>query len=108
MSNDRAGATNTLTKICKEEMTMLELGKKGKDKVTGFEGVITGHAKYLYGCDLYALTPTVDKDGKICETNWFDEGRIEVIGDGIKAEDVRAEKNGAGSPPKSATDIPRR
>ncbi|TRO20902.1 HNH endonuclease [Ectopseudomonas mendocina] len=27
--------------------TMIELGKKGRDKITGFEGVITGRAQYL-------------------------------------------------------------
>ena len=29
------------------------LGKKAKDKVTGFEGIITAKVIYLYGCAQY-------------------------------------------------------
>ena len=73
------------------------LGKKGKDKVTGFEGVITGHAKHLYGCDTYWLCPPIDKDGKMPEGSWFDEGRIEILEEVVKPKDVKADKNGAGN-----------
>ena len=75
---------------------MFELGKMARDKVTGFEGMITGHAKHLYGCDTYWLDPKVDKEGKTQSGHWFDEGRIEIIGEGIKPKDVRVAKNGAG------------
>ena len=61
---------------------MIELGKKGRDKITGFEGVITGRAQYLTGCDQYVLAPQA-KDGSLPNSQWFDEGRIEVIGEGI-------------------------
>ena len=73
---------------------MLELGKKGKDQITGFTGIITGSASYLYGCDQYCLTPCVTKDGKITEGEWFDEGRIKITGKGVLAESVEAEKPG--------------
>jgi len=73
---------------------MLELGQKGKDKITGFKGIITGRAQYLYGCDQYGLNPEVDKDGKIGEIHWFDEGRIEIIGKGISADKVKSDKPG--------------
>jgi hypothetical protein len=73
---------------------MIELGKKGKDKITGFEGIITGRAQYLYGCDQYGITPAVDKEGKTKDTQWFDEGRIEIIGMGITAQAVKADKPG--------------
>lgn len=72
---------------------MITLGKKAKDKVTGFEGIVTGHAKYLYGCDQYCIVAPA-KDGKSGESGWYDEGRIEVTGKGIAPEEVRAEKNG--------------
>jgi hypothetical protein len=26
-------------------------GKKGKDKITGFIGIITGYTSYIYGCN---------------------------------------------------------
>jgi hypothetical protein len=73
---------------------MENFGKKGKDKVTGFEGVITAKCFYMYGCAQYLLTPKVDKDGKKQEGNWFDEGRIEVFEEEISVESVKAEKNG--------------
>jgi hypothetical protein len=73
---------------------MFDLGKKAKDKVTGFEGVLTAHVNYLYGCDQYGLTPPISDDGKCGDTQFFDEGRIEITGRGILPEEVRVEKNG--------------
>lgn len=72
---------------------MIILGQKAKDKITGFKGVITGRAEYLYGCDQYCLVPQV-KDGEIKEAHWFDEGRVEIIGHGILPEDVQVGKPG--------------
>jgi hypothetical protein len=72
---------------------MIELGQRGRDKVTGFEGIITGRAQYLTGCDQYNLVPQV-KDGKLENPQWFDEGRIEIIGPGITAAEVAAPKRG--------------
>lgn len=76
------------------------LGKKVKDKVTGFEGIAIGITKYLYGCDVVGVTPAVDKDGKTGDTCWFDEGRIEIIGEGIEPTTVQVDKNGAGEMPR--------
>ena len=73
---------------------MIKLGQEARDKITGFKGVITAHVKYLFGCDQYGLTPPVDADGKTRDTQYFDEGRIEVIGRGVLPEEVTAEKNG--------------
>jgi hypothetical protein len=73
---------------------MIELGQKGKDQITGFEGIITGRATYMYGCDQYCLSPEVDKDGKIQDGVWFDEGRIKITGNGVKPEEVKADKPG--------------
>lgn len=70
------------------------LGKKGKDKITGFIGIITAKCFHLYGCSQYGLTPEIDKEGKQNTVGWFDEGRIEIIGEGVKPSDVRVEENG--------------
>ena len=72
---------------------MIRLGFKAKDKITGFEGILIGKASYLYGCDQYAITPPV-RDGKTVDTQWFDEGRVEIIGSGILPEEVQVEKPG--------------
>lgn len=72
---------------------MIELGKKARDRITGFEGVITGRAQYLTGCDQYVLTPSV-KDGSYQASQWFDEGRLEITGAGIDAASVAGPRPG--------------
>lgn len=72
---------------------MIELGRKARDKITGFEGVITGRAQYLTGCDQYVLVPGI-KDGQLQKSEWFDEGRLVVLGDGFTAEDVAGPARG--------------
>jgi hypothetical protein len=59
-------------------MSAIKLGVKAKDKITGFEGVVSGHADYLTGCDQYLVTPTVDEKGGARDGRWFDEQRLEV------------------------------
>ena len=77
----------------KEATTMIELGQKAKDKVTGFEDIIVGRIEYLTGCDQYGLAPPA-KDGKTNDTQWFDEGRIVITGPGVTAADVASAKPG--------------
>lgn len=73
---------------------MKNFGKLAKDKVTGFEGIITAKVDYMYGCAQYCLTPRVSEGGKREEAEYFDEGRIEIIGEGVTPKSVKAEKNG--------------
>ena len=73
---------------------MENFGKKAKDKVTGFEGVITAKALYMYGCSQYLLTPKVDREGKKQVGEWFDEGRLETFEIEIEPESVRVKENG--------------
>jgi hypothetical protein len=73
---------------------MEKFGKRAKDKITGFTGIITAKCIYMYGCSQYVLTPEVDKDGKRRDGEWFDEGRIEIIEDGISVESVKSDRNG--------------
>ena len=58
-------------------------GKKGRDIITKFEGIITCKISYLTGCDQYGLTPDFIFEGKPIETNYFDVTRIKIIGNGI-------------------------
>ena len=69
------------------------LGKYGRDKVTGFEGIITIKSVYLYGCDSYTLSPKV-KDGKLEDNRTFDAGRIEIVDEGVRPSEVRGNKPG--------------
>jgi hypothetical protein len=55
------------------------LGLTMRDRVTGFVGVVTGHVEYITGCDQLLLVPSVDGDGKMRDSNWFDRQRCEAI-----------------------------
>ena len=79
------------------KMTEIKLGQEGQDKITGFKGIIIGKCDYLFGCNQYGLAPQVyDKKAlKRGYTEWFDEGRIKVIGKGILPKSVMAKAPGA-------------
>ena len=73
---------------------IFKLGVKAKDKITGFESIIIGRADHITGCNTYGLKPKIDKDGKVQDSEWFDEGTIEVIAKGITEKEVKAKENG--------------
>lgn len=61
------------------EETIELMGRKGKDKVSGFEGIITSVSFDLYGCVQLALTPIAKpKAEELKHGHWFDVARIEV------------------------------
>lgn len=55
------------------------LGKRAKDKVTNYTGVITTLSFDLYGCVQAVITPSVDDKGEIKSGNWFDVTRLEIL-----------------------------
>lgn len=57
---------------------MIELGKRYKDTVTGFEGVATARYEYLNGCVRYQLEAPKQDSGGILELI-FDEQRLELV-----------------------------
>lgn len=65
-----------------------------RDKVTGFQGICTGRITALYSSDMYCLDPRAKKKVIQRKSEWFDEGRIEVIGEGIKIDDITLDKPG--------------
>jgi hypothetical protein len=75
---------------------MILLGQKAKDKITGFSGILVGRCQYITGCDQYGIAPPA-KAGKTESTQWFDEGRIEITGKGVKIKDVLVKDNGGPS-----------
>lgn len=54
------------------------LGYRARDRVTGFEGVVTSVCFDLYGCIQVVLNPGIRDDGKIGEQLWFDINRLIV------------------------------
>jgi hypothetical protein len=70
-------------------------GKKAKDKITGFTGIITARVEYLTGCTQYGITPPMKEGEKEApRADYFDEGRIEILGEGIQASEVKAPDDG--------------
>ena len=55
------------------------LGFTFRDRITGFEGIATGHVSYITGCDQLLLVPPVDGDGKVRDSQWFDTQRCELV-----------------------------
>jgi hypothetical protein len=80
---------------------MIKLGTRVKDAITGFEGIATSRAEYLYGCVRVLVEPQILKDGKPVEALWLDELRF-VDGPG----DTQA-KGGPTLEPSRQTDAPR-
>ena len=56
-----------------------ELGSKVRDRVTGFEGIVTGRYEFLYGCRRYGVQSRELKDGKPIDSVGFDEDALEVV-----------------------------
>lgn len=54
------------------------LGKTAKDKISGFEGIITARCEYLYGITRVLLTGKCVEHKKP-EEYWVDESQIELI-----------------------------
>ena len=77
---------------------MLELGNEGKDKITGFKGIITARHQYITGCDQYTLSPKMNSDGDLGDSYQFDEGRIDIVGVGINKKKVQSKVSGGPQP----------
>jgi hypothetical protein len=71
------------------------LGSEVQDKVSGFEGKALVVIENLHNCNQYWVEPPVDKDGKPRDGQWFDEGRLTVVGKGITPEEVASPKRGS-------------
>ena len=76
---------------------MNNLGRHGKDVITGFQGTITSEHHYLTGCTQYGLVPKTKEDGSLGETMYFDETRVEVSGEAIELVIAVEQKKGCDS-----------
>jgi len=60
--------------------TGVQLGDLVEDIVTGFQGVAVARTQWLHGCLRYTVQPQgVTKDGKIRETQTFDEPQLKIL-----------------------------
>lgn len=83
----------------------VQLGDRVRDTITGFEGVVTMRATYLYGC----VRCTVDGQGKDGQPQdfYFDEQRLEVIGKLDDAPPAAPEPRATSGGPQSRQSPPR-
>jgi hypothetical protein len=70
------------------------IGAEVRNKITGFEGIITSRVQYITGCDQYGLQPRVDEKGNHREGIYADEGQLEPVNEGIKEEEVQGKEKG--------------
>lgn len=49
------------------------------DKLTGFEGRVSGIVSYLSGCVQALVVPKVGSDGKLPDSQWFDVQRLSAM-----------------------------
>lgn len=76
----------------------ITLGTKVRDVITGFEGMATGRAEYLTGCVQVCVSPRIGDDGKVRDSHWFDEDRLEVV----DAKPIALKIANAGGPQSNA------
>ena len=60
-------------------MFTIALGSEVKSNISGFKGLVTSRSEHLNGCNRYWVTPPIDKNGKLPDGYWFDEGELIVI-----------------------------
>ena len=61
-------------------MTKTPLGIRVRDSITGFAGVSVARCEYLHKPPQVEIQPdSVDSDGKMLDSCWFDEPRVEII-----------------------------
>ena len=73
-------------------------GKHGRDVVTGFKGLITGHCEYWTGCNQTLLIPLATEEVPRPEGEWFDDNRIYIIEDLVQVRLIEHEVVATGGP----------
>ncbi len=61
----------------------MKLGAYYRDKITGFTGIATGYCEYLTGCNQTLLQPVGEKPAERPESHWFDDQRLDRIGEQV-------------------------
>lgn len=80
---------------------MVELGDEVKCMITGYQGIVTSHAKCLTGCDRITVRGPMKKEGTMGEEYWFDIESVEIVKKHkVRAASVQSQQAGKkGGPP---------
>ena len=89
---------------------VVELGRKYKDTITGFEGIATSRTSYLYGCARVVLQGMKLHEGKPIDPHAFDEYQLELVEEDTSQVGKKPEgaKNGGPGLIPSSRSIPSR
>lgn len=75
----------------------IELGDQGIDEISGFKGVCTGRAEWLYACTKVALQPKgLTKLERPHEHEWFDEPSVTLKKEQVIKAEVKDSKTTGG------------
>ncbi len=72
---------------------IIQLGSIVKDTITGFQGTAVARLIWIQGCNRYCVQPPVDKEGKMQESQYFDEPQLKIL-KVPKEETNKANSNG--------------
>jgi hypothetical protein len=79
------------------------LGDQIRDQISGLRGVCTARIEYLYGCQQVSLSPNEHKDGKVADSSWLDESRVEIVADSARVVPVGVTDGRDGGPSSGLT-----
>jgi len=65
----------------------LKLGRKVKDRITGFEGIAIAETTYLNGCHQFLIDSGLNKDGEMKDREWVDAVQLKVTGRGVSFDE---------------------
>ncbi len=65
---------------------MIELGNEVKEIVSGFCGIAVSRIEYLNGCVQFGIRGKVGSDGKVPDTQYFDDKYLEFVGKGVSVQ----------------------
>ena len=74
-----------------------EMGRMGKDKVTGFVGTVTGRSEYINGC-VHLMLEAKAKPGMKPIHAWFDEDRCVTLTSPKRRKAVKKSSGRPGGP----------
>lgn len=75
-------------------MSKINLGDTARDRVSGFKGICICRTEWISGCTRVGLQAPVGKDGKVPDTQHFDEPMLEVV----KAAKIKSATTDRGGP----------
>jgi heat shock protein HspQ len=72
---------DTKTERTETMASKIKLGDIARDTITGFEGIVVAHTRYLSNIDRWSINPRKVKDGKPVESRSFDASQVSYVGE---------------------------